>query len=69
VLDAVGVDPASESLTWPSWNGERLEELLPWGAVRTPTPEANKQTANELDADEAAEIRRWVEPLLGPLGF
>ena len=23
----------------------------------------------ELDADETAEIRRWVEPLLGPLGF
>lgn len=69
VLDAVGVDPASESLTWPSWNGERLEETYPWGAVRTPTVEANRATADELDANETAEIRRWVEPLLGPLGF
>ena len=36
----------------PSWNGKVLEQVYPWGTIRTPTPEANQATADELSAAE-----------------
>ena len=29
----------------PSWNGQKMEQVYPWGTVRTPTPEANTSAA------------------------
>ncbi len=56
VLRAMGLEPA-ESLTRPSWNGEPLEEVYPWGTIRSATPEANMQTARELSREEREEIQ------------
>lgn len=52
---------ASETLSTPSWNGTPLDEVYPWGTIRTPTPEANHATALELSTDEQAEVemRAW----------
>ena len=47
----------AESLKKPTWNGEPLKEVYPWGTIRTPTPSANRATATELSAAEQAEIR------------
>jgi hypothetical protein len=46
-----------------------LEQVYPWGTVRTPTPEANRATADELSAAEREEIRMHAQPLLGVLGY
>lgn len=68
VLRKMGIG-TSETLSWPSWNGNRMEQVYPWGTVRTPTPEANFNTACELSDAEVAEIRQRTQTLLGPLGY
>lgn len=55
LLASFGVS-ASETLAYPSWNGQPLEEVYPWGTLRTVTPEANRATAGELSDDEVAQI-------------
>src|SRR4051812_19696987 len=56
VCDALGIERA-DSLKQPTWNGEPLREVYPWGTIRTPTPAANRATANELTVAEKGEIR------------
>jgi hypothetical protein len=67
-LGRLGIDPA-DALAWPTWNGRRLEQVYPWGTVRTPTTEANCATADELSADEKDEIGLRTRPLLGAFGY
>jgi hypothetical protein len=55
VLKKVGIG-SSKTLEYPSWHGEELKEVYPWGTVRIPTPEANLKTAKELSAAEIKEI-------------
>lgn len=59
----------SETLATPSWNGEPLEEVYPWGTIRTPTPEANHATAQELSSEEQAEVARRAWQYLDVLGY
>ena len=59
----------SDTLARPSWNGRVLDQVYPWGTVRTPTPEANLATANELSAAEKEAIHLRTKPLLGVLGY
>jgi hypothetical protein len=54
----------SESLKKVSWNGKELEQVYPWGTIRTPTPEANLATARELNAAQTVEIRQRARPYL-----
>jgi hypothetical protein len=56
VLAKMGLD-AADSLRQPSWNGTKLEQVYPWGTIRTATPEANKATAAELNKQQIEEIR------------
>lgn len=56
VCERVGVATAA-SLREPSWNGSPLQQVYPWGTIRTPTPSANKATAQELSRVEQHEIR------------
>ena len=56
VLQEMGLQ-TNASLKTPSWNGEPLQEVYPWGTIRKATPEANLATANELTAEEKEEIR------------
>ncbi|MCS6818580.1 MAG: sulfotransferase [Chitinophagales bacterium] len=46
----------SELIEYPSWNGEPLSEVYPWGTIRIPTEEVNIQTAKELSKQEIDEI-------------
>ncbi len=56
---------AAETLKTPTWNGQPLAEVYPWGTIRNPTPAANKATAEELSKQEREEIllmtRHYVE--------
>ena len=45
------------ALESPTWNGEKLAEVYPWGTIRKPTSEANLSTAHELTKEEHEEIR------------
>jgi hypothetical protein len=56
VLAKLGVGPA-ESLRTPSWNGNPLGTVYPWGTIRTPTPEANRAEAERLSPAQRDEIR------------
>ncbi len=58
-----------ESLSVPSWNGEALREVYPWGTIRVPTPEANEATARELSVEEVEAVRSYAGPYLEPFGY
>ncbi len=68
LCDQLGIS-YSDTLLYPSWNGVKLEKIYPWGTIRTPTPEANIATANELTADEKAEIRSMAIVMLKQFGY
>lgn len=40
-----------------TWNGLELDEVYPWGTIRSATSIANLNTANELSVSEKEEIR------------
>jgi hypothetical protein len=61
--------PMSPECLHPSFNGVKLEQVYPWGTVRTPTPEANLATANELNAEQKREIRTETSVMLRLLGY
>jgi hypothetical protein len=56
VCERLGLETAA-SLATPSWNGQPLEEIYPWGTIRRATPEVNRATAESLSAAERDEIR------------
>jgi hypothetical protein len=59
----------SPTLARPTWNSKVLDQVYPWGTVRTPTPEANRATANELSEAEKAEVRVRTQPYLALFGY
>jgi len=68
VLEKLGVTP-TDTLTYPSWNGEKMTEVYPWGTIRTPNSDNNARAAEELSDGEREEIVRRTRHLLGPLGY
>ncbi len=68
VLEQLGLSRA-ESLARPSWNARQLEQIYPWGTIRTATPEANHATALELSADEQDAIRTRAWQYLDVFGY
>ncbi|MFC1578174.1 sulfotransferase [Thermodesulfobacteriota bacterium] len=56
LCETLGLE-VTESLKAPSWNGEILEEVYPWGTICHATPEANFATAEELTPAEREKIR------------
>jgi hypothetical protein len=63
VCDRLGLE-SSDTLRRVSWNGRALDEVYPWGTIRTPTPEANLATAKELTVQQREEIRLRTRPYL-----
>jgi hypothetical protein len=68
ICERLGLE-VHEALSAPSWNGQPLDQIYPWGTIRTPTPEANLRTAEELSVEERDDVRRWAAPYLQPLGY
>lgn len=56
VLKSMGLDTA-DTLQTPTWNGNTLEEIYPWGTIRKASPQANRSTAEELSREERERIR------------
>ena len=59
----------SDTLARPSWNGEELAEVYPWGTITKATSETNRATAEELSDEERAEVRRRAGLYLEALGY
>src|SRR5206468_5459859 len=59
----------SDSCLYPSFNGQRLEQVYPWGTIRVPTPEVNVATANELTDAEKAELKALTLVMQRQLGY
>ena len=68
LADRLGLERA-DSLGAPSWNGEPLAEVYPWGTIRSATAEANRATAAELSAEERDEVRARAGLFLEALGY
>jgi Sulfotransferase family len=68
VCEQLGLEVA-DALSAPSWNGQPLDDVYPWGTIRTPTPEANLRTAEELSVEERDDVRRWAAPYLQRFGY
>lgn len=59
VCESLGLEPA-DSLRSPTWNGNELEQVYPWGTLRTVTPAVNRATAEELSQGERDAIRDYT---------
>jgi hypothetical protein len=61
--------PRDDCLNLPSWNGQPLDEVYPWGTIRRATPDANRATAQQLSPEERDEVSRWCRHYLEPFGY
>jgi hypothetical protein len=68
VCKRLGLTP-SDTCLYPSWNGKKLEEVYPWGTIRTPTPEANIATMNLLSHEEKARMKAQTAVMHRLLGY
>lgn len=68
VLTKMGLAPA-DSLATPTFNGEELKEVYPWGTIRQATPASNRATAAELNATEHGAIRDFAWQYLEVLDY
>lgn len=59
----------SDACLYPSWNGQKLEEVYPWGTIRIPTPEVNMATMNQLSDDEKNRMRSLTVVMARLLGY
>lgn len=64
ICEKLNLDSSADSLAQPTWNGQPLKEVYPWGTIRIPTPEANLATARELNSEQTEEIRLRARPYL-----
>jgi hypothetical protein len=60
---------SSPTLAKPTWNGQPLQTVHPWGTIRTPTLEANMATAKELSDEERKQVGEQAGPWLKILGY
>jgi hypothetical protein len=67
-LRALGVSP-KDLPGVPSFNRRTLQEVYPWGTIRTPGAAANRASAAELSAAEAGAVRAAAGPYLDMLGY
>lgn len=68
LCEKLGLDAAA-SLSTPSFNGNPLEQVYPWGTIRAATTQANRATAEELSAEERDAVRVRAEPYLERLDY
>jgi hypothetical protein len=68
VCERLGVSSAA-SLAEPSWNGQSMTSVYPWGTIRSATADANRATAAELSSEETEEVRRRAGPYLELLEY
>lgn len=61
--------PWSDTLLYPSFNGKRMEQVYPWGTIKTPTLAANNATIAELTSEQVVAIYSECSYLLRQFGY
>jgi sulfotransferase family protein len=59
ICEKIGLEK-SDTLKSPTWNGNPLKEVYPWGTIRKATPDANRATAMELSEKERSDVRAYA---------
>lgn len=67
-LRSIGASP-NDLPGIPSWNRQTLQQVYPWGTIRTPSVAANRATADELNMDEVNAVRLGAGPYLDLFGY
>jgi hypothetical protein len=68
ICGTMGLD-APDTLMRPTWNGQPLDEVYPWGTIRLPTLAANRAASDSLSEGERAAIGLWATPYLDPFKY
>ena len=58
-----------ESLLYPSFNGERLDNVYPWGTIDFPTHNEQKTRQSELTKEQVAEVKQIAGRFIKELGY
>lgn len=67
VFDSIGLDRCSN--IYPSFNRKPLEQIYPWGTIKSATVNANIATARELNEDQIEAIQINCGPFLSNWGY
>ncbi len=59
ICQKIGLE-TSQSLAKPTWNGELLDTIYPWGTLKEATPEYNKLVTKNLTDQERLEIHYYA---------
>lgn len=59
----------SKTLEYPSWNGRKLDAIVPWGTIKKATSKANTKTLKELSKDEYNKIKKQTSVTNKLLGY
>lgn len=68
LLERLGL-PWSDNVLYPSFNGKKLEQVYPWGTIKSATTEANHATAQELTSAQTAAIATECGLMLREWGY
>ena len=61
--------PFHESLLYPSWNGERLDDVYPWGTIHVPDEQEQGERLRELSDEQKNKIRIISQATARALGY
>jgi hypothetical protein len=59
----------SDNLTFPSFNGKKLDSVYPWGTIVTPTVEENLNTAKRLSPEQKKIISTECRLMIDAFGY
>lgn len=68
ICEKVGIS-WSDTLTYPSWNGKKLEKVYPWGTIVSATTTANLATKDELSHEEYVELKSLTAVMNKLMGY
>jgi hypothetical protein len=61
--------PYDNALTYPSFNGKKLDSIYPWGTIKQATVEENNKTADELSEYQKKKIMIECALMAQKLGY
>jgi hypothetical protein len=58
-----------DSLLYASWNGKRLDQVYPWGTIRKPSVNTNKETMDTLSDTEKQQVKSYAHLMIKEFGY
>ncbi len=60
---------SSKTVLYPSWNGEKLKQVFPWGTIAVPSSETNLAAARKLSKKEISVIYNYTHLQLSAFNY